>query len=141
MTSGRRPPGKSQTSSRFLELGDRRPNWPAQLAQPAQLAGWVRTTPPGKVQLGVHPGQIGMGSPGRRPFLPGKVGLRYATLRTKLRYVSLFGQNYATELRYAIFCYITELQFFFNKRNCLFNITCVFFFLEKMRSIAIKLYK
>ena len=47
-----------------------------------------------------------------------RVGLRYATLRTALRYVCIVGQNYATELRYIIFSYITELRyFFFYKRS------------------------
>ena len=39
-----------------------------------------------------------------------RVVLRYTTLRTTLRYVCIFGQNYATELRYVIFCYVTEQQ-------------------------------
>ena len=40
-----------------------------------------------------------------------RVGLRYATLRTTLRYVCFFGQNYDTELRYVIYCYVTELRY------------------------------
>ena len=38
-----------------------------------------------------------------------RVGLRHATLRTTFRYVCVFDQNHATELRYIIFCYVTEL--------------------------------
>ena len=44
-----------------------------------------------------------------------RVGLPYATIRTTLRYVCLFCHNYATELRYVIFCYVTELRIFLNK--------------------------
>ena len=43
--------------------------------------------------------------------LDSRVGLRYATLRTTLRYVCFFGQNYDTELRYVIYCYVTELRY------------------------------
>ena len=42
--------------------------------------------------------------------LDGRVGLRYATLQTTLRYVCIFGQNYATELRNVMFRYVTELR-------------------------------
>ena len=48
--------------------------WEADLHRPRNEIGWpslaggVRTRP---CALGVHPGQTGMGSPGRRPFLPG----------------------------------------------------------------------
>ena len=49
--------------------------------------------------------------------------LAYATLRTTLRYVCYFGENYATELRYVLFCYVSELRtFFLNKRSCLFTV-------------------
>ena len=39
-------------------------------------------------------------------------GLLYATLQTTLRYVCFFGQNWATELRYVIFCYVAKLRKF-----------------------------
>ena len=45
-----------------------------------------------------------------------RVGLRYATLRTNLRHNSFFGQNYATELRYVIFCHLRNYGFL-NKRS------------------------
>ena len=46
--------------------------------------------------------------------------LAYATLRTTLRYVCFFGQKYSTELRYGIFCYVTELRIIeINATDCL----------------------
>ena len=41
-----------------------------------------------------------------------RVSLHYATLRTTLRYVCFVGKSPATEMRYVIFCYATELRIF-----------------------------
>ena len=51
--------------------------------------------------------------PGTAPSVMTRVGLRYATDYVTLRL--FFGQNYATDLRHVIFCYIAELRIFFNK--------------------------
>ena len=56
-----------------------------------------------KKNLNLHPGRH------NDPPLA-RVGVRFATLQTTLPYVCFFGQNYATELRPVIFCYVTELR-------------------------------